>query len=42
MSPAQLSAETLEALATSHDQREQGETRSLDNVADSFDVDLDE
>ena len=40
--PAQLSAETLKALATSRDQREQGETRSLKDVADNLDVDLDE
>ena len=40
--PAQLSAETLEALATSRDQREQGETRSLEDVADDLGVDLDE
>jgi len=40
--PAQLSAETLKALATSRDQREQGETRSLEDVAADFDVDLNE
>ena len=37
-----ISAETLEGLATSRDQREQGETWSLDDVADDLGVDLDE
>lgn len=37
-----LSEETLEALKTSREQAERGETRSLDDVAEEYDVDLDE
>ncbi|SEF91438.1 ribbon-helix-helix domain-containing protein [Halobellus limi] len=37
-----LSEETIDALATSREQRECGETRSLDDVAEKYDVDLDE
>jgi Arc/MetJ-type ribon-helix-helix transcriptional regulator len=37
-----LSEETLEDLAVSREQRERGETRSLDEVASKYDVDLDE
>jgi Arc/MetJ-type ribon-helix-helix transcriptional regulator len=37
-----LSEETLAALQTSREQRERGETRSLDEVAAKYDVDLDE
>ncbi|MGQ4556594.1 ribbon-helix-helix protein, CopG family [Halobellus sp. GM3] len=37
-----LSEETLDVLETSREQRERGETRSLDDVAEKYDVDLDE
>jgi Arc/MetJ-type ribon-helix-helix transcriptional regulator len=37
-----ISEETLENLAVSREQRERGETRSLDEVASKYDVDLDE
>jgi Arc/MetJ-type ribon-helix-helix transcriptional regulator len=37
-----LSEETLENLAVSREQRERGQTRSLDEVASKYDVDLDE
>lgn len=40
--PATLSEETLDALETSREQRERGETHSLDEVAEKYDVDLDE
>jgi Arc/MetJ-type ribon-helix-helix transcriptional regulator len=40
--PQQLAEETVEALAESREQRERGDTRSLDDVADDYDVDLDE
>jgi len=40
--PVELSEEFVEALATSREQRERGETRSLEEVADEYDVDLDE
>jgi Arc/MetJ-type ribon-helix-helix transcriptional regulator len=40
--PMTLSEETLEDLAVSREQRERGETRSLDEVASKYDVDLDE
>jgi Arc/MetJ-type ribon-helix-helix transcriptional regulator len=36
-----LSEEILADLATSRRQRERGETRSLDEVADDYDIDLD-
>jgi Arc/MetJ-type ribon-helix-helix transcriptional regulator len=38
----ELSDEVVEALATSRQQRERGDTRSLDEVADDYGVDLDE
>jgi Arc/MetJ-type ribon-helix-helix transcriptional regulator len=38
----QLSEETVQALAESREHRERGDTRSLDDVADDYDVDLDE
>ena len=38
----ELSEEILKDLARSREQRERGETRSLDDVADNLDVDLDE
>jgi Arc/MetJ-type ribon-helix-helix transcriptional regulator len=38
----ELSEGILEELARSREQRERGETRSLDEVADDYDVDLDE
>jgi Arc/MetJ-type ribon-helix-helix transcriptional regulator len=38
----ELSDEVVEALATSRRQRERGDTRSLDEVADDYGVDLDE
>ena len=38
--PAQLSEEILADLAVSREQRERGETRSLEDVAADFDVDL--
>lgn len=38
----ELSEEVVEALATSREQRERGETRSLDEVADEYGVDVDE
>lgn len=37
-----LSEATLADLAASREQRERGETRPLDEVADSYNVDLDE
>lgn len=40
--PATLSDETLEDLAESRQQRERGDTRSLNAVAGDYDVDLDE
>ncbi|MCU4743350.1 ribbon-helix-helix domain-containing protein [Natronoglomus mannanivorans] len=36
--PVQLSDETLEDLAVSREQRERGETRSLEDVKDKYDV----
>ncbi|WP_317175851.1 ribbon-helix-helix domain-containing protein [Halomontanus rarus] len=36
--PVQLSDETLEDLAVSREQRESGETRSLEDVKDKYDV----
>ena len=38
----ELSDKVVEALATSRRQRERGDTRSLDEVADDYGVDLDE
>ena len=38
----ELSDEVVKALATSRRQRERGDTRSLDEVADDYGVDLDE
>jgi len=38
----ELSEAVLEDLARSREQRERGETRSLDDVADEYGVDLDE
>lgn len=38
----ELSEDILEDIARSHEQRERGETRSLDQVADEYGVDLDE
>ena len=38
----ELSEEILEDLARSREQRERGETRSLNDVADEYGVDLDE
>lgn len=38
----QLSEEILDDLETSREQRERGETTSLDEVAEKYDVDLDE
>lgn len=40
--PTQLSAETLEDLAASREQRDRGETQSLEAVAEQYDIDLDE
>lgn len=40
--PVTLSEETLDDLEKSREQRERGETRSLDEVAEKYDVDLDE
>ena len=40
--PTSLSGEAQAALETSRQQRERGETRSLEDVADDYDVDLDE
>lgn len=40
--PVTLSEETLEDLAVSRKQRDRGQTRSLDEVAAKYDVDLDE
>ena len=37
-----LSEETLRDLAVSREQRERGETRSLDEVAEQYGVDVDE
>lgn len=39
--PLELSEEMVEDLARSREQRERGETRSLDDVAEEFGVDLD-
>lgn len=36
-----LSEETIEDLAKSREQRQRGETRSLEEVAETYDVDLD-
>jgi len=36
-----LSEEMLEALETSREQREHGETRSLDEVVETYDVEID-
>lgn len=40
--PETLSQETLDAIEESEAQAERGESRSLDDVADDYDVDLDE
>ena len=40
--PVRLSEEFLEELAESRAQRERGETRSLDEVAEKYGVDVDE
>ncbi|MFD1586467.1 ribbon-helix-helix domain-containing protein [Halorientalis brevis] len=40
--PVTLSEETVDALEESREQRERGETRSLDEVAEKYDVDIDE
>jgi Arc/MetJ-type ribon-helix-helix transcriptional regulator len=40
--PVRLSDDVLEDLAVSREQREQGETHSLDEVADKYGVDLDD
>lgn len=40
--PVVLSEETLDDLERSREQAESGDTRSLEAVADSYDVDLDE
>lgn len=40
--PVRLSEDVLSDLATSRQQRERGETRSLDEVAERYGVDLDE
>lgn len=40
--PVRLSEEVLEDLAVSRKQREQGETRSLEAVAEKYGVDIDE
>jgi Arc/MetJ-type ribon-helix-helix transcriptional regulator len=40
--PVRLSEEVLDDLQTSRDQREKGETHSLDEVADKYGVDIDE
>lgn len=40
--PAPLSDEIVEALQTSRKQAERGETHTLEEVADRFDVELDE
>lgn len=40
--PVRLSEEILEDLAVSRQQRERGETRSLDEVAEKYGVDVDE
>jgi len=39
--PVRLSEEILEDLAVSREQRERGETRSLDEVAEKYGVDVD-
>jgi metal-responsive CopG/Arc/MetJ family transcriptional regulator len=39
--PVQLSEEILEDLAVSREQAERGETYSLDEVAETYDVDVD-
>lgn len=40
--PVSLSEETLADLAESREQRERGDTRSLDEVAEKYGVDVDE
>lgn len=40
--PETLSEETLDTIEESEAQAERGESRSLDDVADEYDVDLDE
>jgi len=40
--PVTLSEETLDDIEESREQAERGETRSLDDVADEYGVDLDE
>lgn len=40
--PVRLSEDALEDLAVSREQAEQGETKSLDEVADKYGVDLDD
>lgn len=40
--PVRLSDDLLEDLAVSREQRERGETRSLDEVAEKYGVDIDE
>lgn len=40
--PTQLSEDVLEDLAKSREQRERGVTRSLDEVAEKYGVDIDE
>ncbi|WP_324761183.1 ribbon-helix-helix domain-containing protein [Haloarcula montana] len=40
--PVRLSEEVLDDLQTSREQRENGETHSLDEVADKYGVDIDE
>lgn len=40
--PIRLSDDVLEDLAVSREQRERGETRPLDDVAEKYGVDLDE
>jgi len=40
--PNRLAEETLDELAVSREQRDRGETQSLADVAEKYDVDLDE
>lgn len=40
--PVRLSEDVLDDLATSREQKERGETHSLDEVADKYGVDIDE
>jgi Arc/MetJ-type ribon-helix-helix transcriptional regulator len=40
--PVRLSEEVLDDLSTSREQRERGDTHSLDDVADKYGVDIDE